>query len=61
MSDQLLDTFREEMVEILADLENSLLELEDNVADSDAIDRVFRCLHTIKGSSAMVSECPATV
>ncbi len=54
MSDQLLDTFREEMAEILTDLEGSLLELEDNAADSDAVDRVFRCLHTIKGSSAMV-------
>ena len=54
MSDQLLDTFREEMAEILAELESSLLELEENAADSDAIDRVFRCLHTIKGSSAMV-------
>ncbi len=54
MSDQLLDTFREEMAEILTDLESSLLELEDNAADSDAVDRVFRCLHTIKGSSAMV-------
>jgi two-component system chemotaxis sensor kinase CheA len=54
MNDQLLETFREEVAEILAELESSLLELEENTADADAIDRVFRSLHTIKGSSAMV-------
>jgi two-component system chemotaxis sensor kinase CheA len=54
MNDQLLETFREEATELLSELENSLLELEDNTADSAAVDRVFRSLHTIKGSSAMV-------
>lgn len=54
MNDLLLETFREEVAEILSELENSLLELEENTADSAAVDRVFRSLHTIKGSSSMV-------
>ena len=53
MIDKILETFREEIDELLIELENSLLELEDNPADTDAIDTVFRALHTIKGSSAM--------
>ena len=53
MIDKILETFREEIDELLVDLENSLLELEENPADTDAIDSVFRALHTIKGSSAM--------
>ncbi len=54
MNELLLETFREEVAEILSELESSLLELEENSADTDAVDRVFRSLHTIKGSSAMV-------
>lgn len=46
-------TFLEEAVELLADLEASLLELEDEPADAELIGRVFRALHTIKGSGAM--------
>ncbi|PLX97917.1 MAG: chemotaxis protein CheA [Desulfuromonas sp.] len=53
MIDKILETFREEFDELLVELEHSLLELEDNPADTDAIDSVFRSLHTIKGSSAM--------
>ncbi len=53
MIDRILETFREEFDELLVELEHSLLELEDNPADSEAVDSVFRALHTIKGSSAM--------
>lgn len=45
--------FREEALELLDDLENSLLELEENPQDEDLINRVFRAMHTIKGSGAM--------
>ena len=39
--------------DLLAELETSLLELEGNQSDVDLIDRVFRAMHTIKGSGAM--------
>jgi len=45
--------YREEAYELLAELEISLLELEETPDDEDQIDRVFRAMHTIKGSSAM--------
>lgn len=45
--------YREEAYELLTELETSLLELEEIPDDEDQIDRVFRAMHTIKGSSAM--------
>ncbi len=47
------ETFKEEAAELLTELENGLLELEDNPGDTDLINRVFRAMHTIKGSGAM--------
>ena len=47
------DLYREEAYELLAVLEDSLLELEHNPADREVVSRVFRALHTIKGSGAM--------
>ena len=51
--EQMIATYREEATELLSELETSLLELEDNPTDSDLINRVFRAMHTIKGSGAM--------
>jgi two-component system chemotaxis sensor kinase CheA len=45
--------FIEEATELLSELEQTLLELEENREDSDLIGKVFRALHTIKGSSGM--------
>ena len=45
--------FIEEASELLGELEVSLLELEEKPDDPDVIGRVFRALHTIKGSGAM--------
>lgn len=45
--------FIEEANDLLAELETALLELEDNPEDRDIVDRVFRAMHTIKGSGAM--------
>lgn len=53
MMEHFRQTFREEADEILAELELSLLELEQNPADEELLDRVFRAMHTLKGSSAM--------
>jgi len=53
MIEEHIVTYREEANELLAELETSLLELEENPADEDLIGRVFRAMHTIKGSGAM--------
>jgi two-component system chemotaxis sensor kinase CheA len=45
--------YKEEAYELLAELETSLLELEETPEDMDLISRVFRAMHTIKGSGAM--------
>lgn len=53
MKDTHKEAFREEARELLIELETSLLELEKTPADADLIGRVFRAMHTIKGSGAM--------
>jgi two-component system chemotaxis sensor kinase CheA len=53
MSDLHRQAFKEEAYELLAELETSLLELEDSPDDMEVIGRVFRAMHTIKGSGAM--------
>ncbi|MFP4314664.1 MAG: chemotaxis protein CheA [Desulfovibrionales bacterium] len=47
------EVFLEEARELLQELEAALLELEEEPADKNLIDRTFRALHTIKGSGAM--------
>ncbi|WP_375450633.1 chemotaxis protein CheA [uncultured Devosia sp.] len=47
------ETFRQEARELLEQLEQGLLDLEQNPANSDLINSTFRALHTIKGSGAM--------
>ncbi len=53
MMEQAIATYREEAGELLAELETSLLDLEETPDDNDLINRVFRAMHTIKGSGAM--------
>ncbi len=45
--------FKEEANDLLGELESALLELEENPEDHELIDRVFRAMHTVKGSGAM--------
>jgi two-component system chemotaxis sensor kinase CheA len=52
-ADQFKQSFREEAREILVDLEAALLELNENRGDRELVGRVFRALHTIKGSGSM--------
>jgi two-component system chemotaxis sensor kinase CheA len=52
-SEQFKQSFREEAREILVDLESALLELNEQPTDIELIGRVFRGLHTIKGSGSM--------
>lgn len=51
--EQYKHTYLEEARELLGELEISLLELEERPDDGDLIGRVFRAMHTIKGSGAM--------
>ena len=53
MNDLNREAFQEEARELLAELEDALMELEDDPRDTDCINRVFRSMHTIKGSGAM--------
>ncbi|OHB26105.1 MAG: chemotaxis protein CheA [Desulfuromonadaceae bacterium GWC2_58_13] len=53
MQNQPYEAFREEAYELLALLENSLMELEDSPDNMDIVGAVFRAMHTIKGSGAM--------
>jgi len=51
--DRHLETFRLEAEDLLREMEEVILLIEDNPADREAIDRLFRAVHTIKGSSGM--------
>ncbi|MGC9196894.1 MAG: chemotaxis protein CheA [Syntrophobacteraceae bacterium] len=51
--ESLKEIYRTEAYELLTELETSLLALEEIPGDSELIGRVFRALHTIKGSGAM--------
>lgn len=52
-AEQFKQSFREEAREILTELESALLELNENPSDTELVSRIFRGLHTIKGSGAM--------
>lgn len=47
---KLREAFKDEAQELLAELEAALLELEEVPGDEENIGRVFRVMHTIKGS-----------
>ena len=55
--DASLDNFKkkfiEEAVDLIDDLEKTVLELEDNTTDADIVQRIFRIMHTLKGNSSM--------
>ena len=53
MRDDHRQAFKEEAYELLSELEESLLELERTPHDAELVGRVFRAMHTIKGSGAM--------
>ena len=52
-AEHLRQSFREEAKEILVDLESALLELNECREDAGVVSRIFRGLHTIKGSGSM--------
>ena len=54
--DELRQAYIAESQELLASLEENLLSLEQNPADADALNAVFRAAHPIKGGAGIV-EC----
>lgn len=48
-----VQTFREEALELLTEVEQLLLELEVDSNDEEKVARLFRAMHTVKGSGAM--------
>ncbi len=56
--DQALQTFIVEARELLQAMEESLLQLESEPGDDDAIGAIFRAAHTIKGSAGLFGLAP---
>ena len=50
--EQMREAFRAEALDLLIELDCALLLLEDEPCDSSLVHRVFRAIHTIKGSGA---------
>ena len=50
--EQMRGTFRAEALDLLIELDSALLALEAEAGDSTLVHRVFRAIHTIKGSGA---------
>jgi two-component system chemotaxis sensor kinase CheA len=50
--EQMRGTFRAEALDLLIELDSALLALEETPGDSSLVHRVFRAIHTIKGSGA---------
>jgi two-component system chemotaxis sensor kinase CheA len=53
MQEEYKAIFKEEALELLDELEQSLVEAENNHTDKALIAKIFRALHTIKGSGAL--------
>ncbi len=50
--EQMRVAFRAEALDLLIELDSALLTLEEHPLDSSVVNRVFRAIHTIKGSGA---------
>jgi len=62
MDDELYQAFITESEESITQLNNSLLQLESNPEDQEAIDNIFRRAHTLKGNfGAMGFDTAATI
>ncbi|QTA90310.1 Two component system histidine kinase [Desulfonema magnum] len=48
-----IETYRQEAEELLNDIEETILNLEQNPHNREFVNRLFRSMHTIKGSGAM--------
>ena len=53
--EQLLVSFLEEAKELILNAETALLALDEQSADADTINGLFRAMHTLKGSAGLFS------
>lgn len=53
MAENLNSLFLAEATDLMADLEKGLLDLESNPGNTEGINKVFRVMHTLKGSAGM--------
>lgn len=53
--EQLLVSFLEEAKELIQNAETALLALDEQSADADTINGLFRAMHTLKGSAGLFS------
>ena len=53
--EQLLVSFLEEAKELIQNAETALLALDEQAADEDTINGLFRAMHTLKGSAGLFS------
>ena len=60
MNDDYVEAFVRESEENIVDLNNSLLALEDDPTDREAIDLIFRTAHTLKGNFAAMGYANAS-
>jgi two-component system, chemotaxis family, sensor kinase CheA len=51
--DAVFETFKQEVNELLVEMEEALLTLEDTPEDQETINSLFRAMHTIKGSAGL--------
>lgn len=54
LEQNMLNTYLSEASEFLDSAQSSLLDLEHDSTNEDAINKVFRCFHTLKSSSALL-------
>lgn len=52
-TDRYIETFRQEASDLLVEIEECVLLIEKDPADTDTLNRLFRAMHTIKGSGSM--------
>ena len=47
------ETYRQEAMELLSEVEEAILDIEQDSGNAEHVNRLFRAIHTIKGSGAM--------
>jgi len=52
-SNRFIEEFCHEAEELLSGVEDAVLDIEENPGDQEAVNRLFRAMHTIKGSGSM--------
>ncbi|MCK4814352.1 Hpt domain-containing protein, partial [bacterium] len=54
VTDELVDKFLSETMDLLDSTEKSILDLENRPEETESLDNAFRCIHTIKGNAGFM-------